>query len=452
MDPNIFPAEPWGTAPNNLAPFTINNGVIASIAQTGVSGSVPVGGGFYSYVVTAPPDVEWRAKPLVSGVTLLSSEVDSEGSATRLIAVGPQAVSSPQNVLQVHPFAPYAPFVNVSSLLLGAQDTQVQTFPFPIQAAGQPPPPDLPSISPASGSGEFATFTITITNYHGNRSMAPVELIINSGFTTAGSCYVYFFGDIPNTPNYPLTAYVGLGAEGGNPDGWIRFNQAGSPYASGGTLSNAYCELIREEAGVPTTSVQYNPNLRSIQLRVRLRFQSTFRGLRQLYVRQRDRLTGNSDQVHTLGSWTPFPPLPVTVSLLSASSSPAAQGTFTYRVTNQNGATDTVGSQLFFVPPNQPETSTQACIGLYYWYSPPVILVFDPTIQMYRQFGSVPTGAPPNQCRILSFSTTVVNSTTRDITWQMGFTGIPGLKNVYLKAISNASPQGQSPITTWTVQ
>jgi len=178
--------------------------------------------------------------------------------------------------------------------------------------------PPSATMSGAAGVEQGLTFTVSSPNGVGD--LADVQVLMNWGVWGTDSCYVMYY---PNSNQMYL-----LADDGSTPKGPL------TPGTSG-TQSNTQCTL-----DAATSSFQVTGN--NLSLMLGLTFSSSFLGIQQAYVLA-DSLGGMSSgsfYAGNVGAWTVTgysSQLP-TGLLTSAPTTQGTGGTFTFQMTDVNGA------------------------------------------------------------------------------------------------------------------
>jgi hypothetical protein len=135
------------------------------------------------------------------------------------------------------------------------------------------------AVSPASGSGFSRTFSFVFSDPHGYQSLRGVHILVNSSFTRANDCWLYY------DPAANLL--------------WLASNdlstwQSASP-RSATTMQNSQCAI--SASGISATGSGTN-----LTLSVPITFSSLFTGTRNIYMNATDK-SGIASSYVQEGSW-----------------------------------------------------------------------------------------------------------------------------------------------------
>jgi hypothetical protein len=140
------------------------------------------------------------------------------------------------------------------------------------------------SVTPATGSGLSQAFTATFSDPDGATDLATVGMLINTGVSGAGSCWVVY-----ETGSNSIWLAQDSGTS------WKSVSFVGTSRASSRTLYNSQCS-------VNLSAVQVQRSGTTLHLSVPLEFKAGFTGLKNVYLIGQDR-TGKSTGYQLKGTW-----------------------------------------------------------------------------------------------------------------------------------------------------
>ena len=136
------------------------------------------------------------------------------------------------------------------------------------------------SVTPASGAGAKAAFTIRFTGPAGSGAMTDVRLLVNSELNGAKACYVYY-----DFPSNSLLLVNDLG------DGSTR-----AAVGSGKSVENGQCQVTAEGASVVRSGGE-------ITATIPVTFKPAFAGAKDIYLYATTSAGANTGLVKK-GAWT----------------------------------------------------------------------------------------------------------------------------------------------------
>jgi trimeric autotransporter adhesin len=270
------------------------------------------------------------------------------------------------------------------------------------------------SLTPSSGTGQSAVFTIVVTDPSGAADLNQVHLLVNSAQSGVGACYVYYS---------PLAKLLYLRNDANS--GWLT---PSLPPGSSGTVAGSQCTL---NASSSTVSVSGN----NLTLNVSVTFASSVLGTRKVYSYAGGVSGLNTGWLNT-GSWTPSASAgPPTVVSLTPSSGSGQSVVFSAVVSDPYGAADLNQVRLLV---NSGVNGVGAC---YVYYSPQAKLLYlrDDANAAWVAPSLTPGGSGTvanSQCTLSASSSTVSTSANNmvlnaSITFASNLTSS---RNVYLYA------------------
>ncbi len=288
-------------------------------------------------------------------------------------------------------------------------------------------PPSATSVSPSSGSGVSQTFSFVFADPLGYQDMAWQQIIINSGLTAAGGCYIYYS---PSSNQLYLGNNAGSGTLG--------------PVTVGtsGTLQNSQCSL---NVGSSTATGSGN----NLTLNLALTFESGFTGAKTIWADTASN-AGLSMGWQTLGTWTPGAAGPAATSVSPSSGSGISQ-TFSFVFTDASGYQDMAWQQIII------NSGLTAAGGCYIYYSPSSKQIYLGNNAGSGTLGPQTLGTSGtlqnSQCSLNVGSSSVVDSGNTltlnlALTFESGFTGA---QNIWADTASNAGlSMGWQSLGSWT--
>jgi hypothetical protein len=285
------------------------------------------------------------------------------------------------------------------------------------------------STLPASGSGSFQNFALTVTDGSGPSNIAAAYFMVNTSISAANSCFVsysrgsntlYLMNDAGTTFQGPIT----LGTSG--------------------TLSNSQCTLSAAAASVSTSGNTLTVNLP-------LSFAFAFSGAKSTFGIAQDNSAQYSPWA-TTGTWTvpAFAP-PAVVSTLPSSGSGSSQ-TFSLTVTDGGGASN-IAAVYFMV--NASISAANSCFVAYNRGSNTLYLMNDAgTTFLGPLTPGTATSVSNTRCTLSAASASVSTSgTTLTVNLPLSFfNAFSGAKNTFGLALDNSSQYSAWTTTgTWTV-
>jgi len=144
-----------------------------------------------------------------------------------------------------------------------------------------PLPVQVVSITPSSGTGNSATFALTVSDFGGTSAITSAVLLVNNTLTGTGGCFL----------NYNRAANT-LSLANDSASAWVGPSTVGS----GASLSNSQCTVTPA-----TASVAANGN--NLTVNVPLTFKASFAGAKTTWGDVSDNL-GADTGYRAVGSWT----------------------------------------------------------------------------------------------------------------------------------------------------
>ena len=268
------------------------------------------------------------------------------------------------------------------------------------------------SMSPGSGSGNLQTFTFAFSGPNGPHDLSSVYVEF---YSNVHGCYIYYV---------PAQNMIYLRSD----DGTQNF---GMTPGFGGRVYNSQCSISSD-----TISVTYADN--KLLLTLPITFLGSFTGLKPVSLREIDGTYTSSGWVAE-GSWIPEDNQRPTITPLSPSSLTGNSKTLTLTYSDANGWQDLSSVYLLV---NNPQSITNACYFYYLPHSNTAYLRANNGTTNLAAMTPGGSGTDTNsQCSIAASSISVSHTAT-DLTLHVTITAQPGFtgpKNVYLRAIDNAS-------------
>ncbi len=292
----------------------------------------------------------------------------------------------------------------------------------------QPPPPSAVSVSPSSGSGISQTFSFVFTDPLGYQDMVWQQIIINSGLTAAGGCYIYYS---------PSSNQIYLGNNSGS--GTLGPQTLGTS----GTLQNSQCVL-----NVGSSTASDSGNL--LFLNLALTFESGFTGAKTIWA-DTDSNAGLSMGWQSLGTWTPGTAAPPSATSVSPSSGSGISQTFSFTFADPLGYQDMAWQQIII------NSGLTAAGGCYIYYSPSSNQIYLGNNSGSGTLGPQTLGTSGtlqnSQC-VLNVGSSTATGSGNNLTLNLAFTfesGFMGAKTIWADTASNAGlSMGWQTLGTWT--
>jgi hypothetical protein len=187
--------------------------------------------------------------------------------------------------------------------------------------------PTLMSVSPASGSGDAPTFTVTAGDANGAGDVRTVQFLISSSGEAARNCLLHY-------SRADNRLYVGNDATGA-----LSVSQSVTPGT--GSAANSQCSVT----GAGFSSTQSGG---IVTLNIPVRFAANYRGARNLLAWADDN-AGAASGWRTMGQWTLLDGTKPVVALAPVSGS-ARQADFTVTATDPDGAANIRQVRLLIGP------------------------------------------------------------------------------------------------------
>ncbi|PWU04654.1 MAG: hypothetical protein C5B51_16365 [Terriglobia bacterium] len=289
--------------------------------------------------------------------------------------------------------------------------------------------PAVLSTTPASGSGVFQSFAVTVADGSGPAAISYVSLLVGTGINGANGCWI-LFTRAANTLQVANDAATGFSAP-------VNIGTVGN-------VSNSRCSLSTGSASVTTSG-------NTLTVTLPLSFSVNFAGLKSIFVLAGDNANRDSGWIST-GTWTvPASGPPVVVSSLPAAGSGSAQ---TFAVTVADGSGPAAISYVSFLV-NTGISGTGGCWVLYSRAGN--------TLQLANDAGSgfsapivigSASSVSNSQCTVSGEAASAGSSgvnLTINIPVSFAF-GFGGGKNIFVYAIdTNSQNSGWQSFGSWTV-
>jgi Beta-propeller repeat len=206
---------------------------------------------------------------------------------------------------------------------------------------GPPPPPEVASVTPSSGSGNTQVFSFVYLDADGPADLAQAQVLINTAVGGAGACYV-FYNPALNSVTLANNAYTSL-------LGPITLGTAN-------TLQNSQCTV-----NGAASSATWLGN--TLTLKLSLTFAPAFDGAKYIYGYARS-VGGLVSGFQALGVWTVIPPSAPQVVSVSPSSGSGSSQVFSFVYLDANGAADLAQAQVLI------NTAVGGAGACYVFYNP----------------------------------------------------------------------------------
>ena len=285
-------------------------------------------------------------------------------------------------------------------------------------------PPAPVSISPASGSGSYQTFTAIFSDAAGATDVLAARILINNSFAGTNACFLYYSGG-GSTLLYLLSDAGAL--------------QGGVTIGSAGTLSNSQCSV-----NIGSSSATLSGNTLTLNLAVS--FNASFSGTKNIYLEAQNATVVGAWQ--QMGSWNvagSVPPVPVSVTPNSGTGSVQ---TFAATFSDAAGASDILGARVLI---NGSFSGANSCFLFY--YSKILYLLSDAgAMQSGITIGTAGT-LSNSQCSVnVGASSAVSAADALTLNLAVTFsTAFAGAKNIYLEAQNATLLGGWLQMGGWTV-
>jgi hypothetical protein len=304
-------------------------------------------------------------------------------------------------------------------------------------------------VSPASGSGEAATFTARYgTARPSGASIERAYILINSAISAASSCFIEY---TPATNTFRLIQ-----------DNGVNWHNAITP-GTAATTSNGQCTL--NAAGASATSSIPTSAVSQLDVVLPLTFSSSFTGAKNVYLLAVNETLGLNSGWEQRGTWTvsvaPPPVGQVGVGTLTPPNGAASAGTFTGTFTHTGGATQHYLGYILFLPtPNVVNyTATGSCLVEYNRISHGMRLIDNAGTGWLGGISGITLGTPGatltnNQCSVnVQTATASVTGNTMTVTVQVNFNTSMGLVlGTFLQALDvNGTWTGMTQMGNWVI-
>jgi len=286
------------------------------------------------------------------------------------------------------------------------------------------------TLSPASGSGLAQVFTANYSDPMGLSDLGPAKFLVNTAISGVNACDAYY---VRTSNAFYLYS---------NDDSKIL-----GPLTPGSSLSlsNSQCTLSGGNSSVNTSG-------NTLSVNFGITFQSTFIGLKNLYLEAISISGSATSGWIQKGTWTPALTAPPTLVSLSPTSGTGVSQTFSAVYGDPNGISD-LGTLKFLI--NTAVSGVNAC-DVYYLPAKNALYLYNNDDSLI--LGPLTPGSSlslsNSQCTLLGANSSVSTSgNTITVDFGIGFqNAFAGSKNVYMNAINTAgsTSSGWSQMGTWT--
>ena len=208
---------------------------------------------------------------------------------------------------------------------------------------GPPPPPEVVSVTPSSGSGNNQVFSFVYLDANGPQDLAEAQALINTVVGGAGACYV-FYNPALDSITLANDGYTGL--------------LGPMTLGTAATLQNSQCTV-----NGATSSATWSGN--TLTLKLSLTFAPAFAGAKYIFGYARS-AGGLVSGFQTLGVWTVTGTAPSPPQVVSVSPSSGSGGTqvFSFVYVDPNGPGDLAEAQVLI------NTAVGGAGACYVFYNP----------------------------------------------------------------------------------
>jgi hypothetical protein len=218
----------------------------------------------------------WTSVPVGGATTIQNSQCSITGS-------GISATGSGVNLTLNLPIIFTTSFAGAKNIYMNATDRSGATSSLATKGTWTVPASTALgaiAVSPSSGSGTSKTFSFVFADPSGYQSLSGVHVLVNSSFTGANACWIYYDA-------------VGKAV-------WLASNDASSwqnaAVGSATTVQNSQC-------AINTSGVTVSGSGANLTLNVPVTFSSLFAGTRNIYMSATDKSGTASNYVQS-GTWT----------------------------------------------------------------------------------------------------------------------------------------------------
>jgi len=361
-------------------------------------------------------DAFWAAFPIISNAPLYISYLGGTGSDSGLaasangsvLAIGGMTLST--NLSLISPIQ----WSNPGSY--GGFAARVRFGPGPI------------AVSPNTVNGPSQALTFTISHANGSAAIQNAGFIVNSSFSTAGGCYIYY-----NRGANLVSLFRDQGSA------WLNVTPG-----SGTVVDNGVCTLSGTGLTLSTTA-------NTLTITLPLTFNLSFAGPRQIYANAND-AAGIGAGWPQVGTWQvgPVAAAPEPVSITPSSGSATSQ-LFTTTVSDANGQAGIATVELLV------NNSSATANGCYVRYSRAanVVSLFRDSDSIWLPLTPGAGGSVSNDACTVSASAIAVSTAGNSLTvsfpieFRSAFTGA---KSLYLRAADTGGlVSAWQAMGTWTL-